>query len=68
MSLEKEYVIEFLSGLSILELSELVKEFENTFQVKRKNDIEPLKNNHLQKKAKTKIKKCDFERNFFRGK
>ena len=33
MAVTKEDVLEFISGLSVLELSELVKEFEEKFQV-----------------------------------
>jgi large subunit ribosomal protein L7/L12 len=33
MAITKEDVLEFISGLSVLELSELVKEFEEKFQV-----------------------------------
>lgn len=33
MAISKEDVLEFISGLSVLELSELVKEFEEKFQV-----------------------------------
>ena len=33
MAVKKEDVLEFISGLSVLELSELVKEFEEKFQV-----------------------------------
>jgi len=33
MAINKEDVLEFISGLSVLELSELVKEFEEKFQV-----------------------------------
>lgn len=67
MCSQKDVVVEFLSGLSVLELSELVKEFETKFGVKRKTNMETFKNNHLQKKIKNKIKKGSFERNFLRG-
>jgi large subunit ribosomal protein L7/L12 len=33
MAITKEDVLEYISGLSVLELSELVKEFEEKFQV-----------------------------------
>jgi len=33
MAISKEDVLEYISGLSVLELSELVKEFEEKFQV-----------------------------------
>lgn len=33
MAVTKEQVIEFIAGLSVLELSELVKEFEEKFGV-----------------------------------
>lgn len=33
MAISKEDVLEFISGLSVLELSELVKEFEEKFGV-----------------------------------
>lgn len=33
MAITKEDVLEFISGMSVLELSELVKEFEEKFQV-----------------------------------
>ncbi len=67
MCSQKDVVVEFLSGLSVLELSELVKEFETKFGVKSNHIIEDLSCNNLKISKKCKVKKGSFERNFLRG-
>lgn len=60
-------VVEFLSDLSVLELSELIKEFETKFGVKSKPIIEGLSCNNLKTSKKCKVRKGSFEINFLRG-
>lgn len=58
-----EEILEFICGLSVLELSELVAEFERGFGVKAK----PIIQMEQKVKVKKNFKKGTFEKKFFRG-
>ncbi len=62
---KNEEILEFISGLSVLELSELIKEFEYKFGVKAKQ-IENKKEKQ-QKRNSISLKKGSFQKRFFRG-
>lgn len=62
---KSEEILEFISGLSVLELSELIKKFEYKFGVKAKQ-IEN-KEEKQQKRNSICLKKGSFQKRFFRG-
>ncbi len=59
----EEEILEFICGLSVLELSELIAEFESKFDVK----ANPIIQTGQKVKVKKNLKKGTFEKKFFRG-
>lgn len=60
---KQEEILEYIAGLSVLELSELINEFESTFKVKAKK----IEVNENIKQNRTKFKKGSYQKKFLRG-